>query len=486
MDEGLTKRSIDSVKWNFISNVVYNGIYFVQTIILARLLPVEAFGIYAGAASIVVMVQSLATFGFGAAFVHRCKETEDMEKTSAVFFTLQMVFNLVWTALMLIGGFLFISSGDGTLTAFAVLILTYTVTNIASASKSMFIRQVKFQRFAIMTILDAVLTFTSAVLLALLDQPVWALLATNISSAVLSVVVFMLWKPAWKPRFLWDASVIRYFLRFGSQAFVGGWLLDILNKGSDFWMKNWLGTESLGFYSRAYAIAKIPGNVITPPINQVAGAAFAELKEDRKGLSEAFFEASSLLVRLGFIVVGLLALVAPEFIRIVLGEKWMPMLLAFRLLLPFAMFEPLNQIMVSLFAAIGKPGITVRIRLIQLAILVALLFLLGLPYGIEGVAVAVDFMMAAGFGLLLVLAREHIDLHFGKMFLAPVTGLFVGVPAGLIIDSLVSSPNDWISAAVKIAIFMLVYAVISWLLERKHIIHLWLVMQKYFFKSRKN
>ena len=96
MIENLARRSIDSVKWNFISNILYNAIYFAQTIILARLLPVNAFGIYAGVAAIVVIAYGFSTFGLPSAFIHRCKETEDVEQTAAVHFTLQTILSAVW------------------------------------------------------------------------------------------------------------------------------------------------------------------------------------------------------------------------------------------------------------------------------------------------------------------------------------------------------------------------------------------------------
>ena len=486
MNEDLARRSVNSVKWNAVSNILVNLIAFAQTIILARLLPVESFGIYAGAASIIVLTNGFATFGMGSAFLHRCEETEDIEKTAAIHFTLQFIIIIVWTIVLLCVGFLLLDRSEpGSLTAFVVLTLTNTIKNLASTPRLILSRQIRFQRIALLSALDAVVTFISAVLLALLDQPIWALLATNISNAVLQVVVFYLWRPVWRPKFLWDQKIMRYFFRFGSRQLLSGFLLNALDRGDDYWTKTYLGAGSLGYYSRAYAMAKMPANVIAAPLSTVAGSTYAELKGDPEGLTQAFFETNSILIRSGFLLVGVLALVAPEFIRIVLGEKWMPMLVTFRLMLPFTMFDPLKLMMANLFMAVGKLEVIVKIRSIQAAILVIFLFVLGLPFGIEGVAIAVDLMMVAGITMILFKAKDHVEIFVRKMFLVPAIGLLAGLLAGFAGSHIQGVElTDWFSGIIKAFTFVLVYILVLWLLEKDQIQRMLKLTNKYIFGKR--
>ena len=485
MNEDLARRSIDSVKWNFISNILYNAVYLAQTIILARLLPVEAFGIYAGAGAIVVMANGFSTFGIASAFIHRCKETEDIEQAAAVHFTLQTILSAVWIILILLIGFLFLDRSEpGLFTAFSVLAVTTVVKNFASTPRLILNRQIRFQRYSVISVIDAVITFISAVLLAVLKQPIWALLATNISNAILQIVLLFFWRPVWKPRFLWKTDVVKYFLSFGSKHLAGGLLLDVLDRGDDYWTKNYLGVDPLGYYSRAYALAKVPANIISTPIFSVAMSTYAELKEDRKGLSQAFFETNALLIRMGFLFVGILALIAPEFIRILLGEKWMPMVFTFQLMLPFTMFDPLKQLMASVFIAVGKPGTTVQIRTIQVFVLIGFLFLLGPTFGIEGVAVAVDVMMVVGIILILFWARKYVDLYLGPMFLAPGIALFAGLAAGYVVDHFFfMNMNAWVLMIGKSFIIGCVYCLTLWLFERERIFYMVKLLKKYIFKK---
>jgi len=484
MNADLKKRSVDSLKWTVISSLLRNLLGFTQNIILVRLLPVESFGVYAGAASIVIIASSIATFGLGSAFIHRCEETEDIERTSAIHFTLQLILNVIWTVLMLAGGLLFLDRTEpGLLTTYIVLTLTFTVYNLSLTPNLYLQRQVKLKRFAVLGILDVIVTFIITITLALINQPVWALLTANIVNSILHIVVFYLWKPVWRPKILWSLSGFRYFLGFGSKQVLAVWLLTALDKGDELWAKIYLGSKPLGYYSRAYSFAQFPSNFLANPIKQVAVNTYAELKGDRKGLSEAFFETNSLIVRGGFFIVGILVLVAPEFIRIVMGESWLPMLNTFRLMLPFTMFDPLKQTMASLFVAVGEPGKVVKIRAVQLLVMVVLLFALGIPFGIEGIAVAVDLMMIVGIVLILMGVKPYVDISIKQLFLFPAIGLFLGIGLSLVISWLPGiSGNDWLSGLSKAFTFTVAFGFIIWKFEQKQLVHLLQIAKKYISK----
>lgn len=484
MNTDLKKRSVDSLKWTVVSSLLRNLLGFTQNIIMVRLLPVESFGVYAGAASIVIIASSVATFGLGSAFIHRCEETEDIERTSEIHFTLQLILNVIWTALMLAGGFLFLDRTEpGFFITYVVLTLTFTFYFLTLTPNLYLQRQVKFKRFAILGILDVIITFLITVTLAVLKQPVWALLTPSLVNTIMHFIVFYVWKPVWRPKLAWSISGFRYYLGFGSKQVLAGWLLTALDKGDELWAKIYLGSKPLGFYSRAYSFAQFPSNLLAHPIKQVAQNTYAELKGDRKGLSEAFHETNSIIIRAGFFVVGILVLIAPEFIRIVMGETWMPMLTTFRLMLPFTMFDPLKQTMASLFTAVGKPGKIVKIRALQLLVMVVLLFVLGIPYGIEGIALAVDLMLIVGIVLILMNVRSFVDVSIKQLFLFPAIGLFLGIGLSLLISLLPGvSDNDWLSGLTKVFTFTAAYGLLIWRFEHKQLVHLLQIAKKYMGK----
>ena len=485
MKDNLEKRSVTSVKWNSISNVFHIILAFVKSIILARLLPIETFGIYSGAYSIIVITGSFLSFGMNAAFTYRCEETEDLERTSRIHFTIQLILNFVWTGLMLLGGFVFGRNAEpGFLSAFIVLTLANTVATFANTPRYILSRLVRYKRIALMNLVDFSLTFIIGVGLAFWGKPLAALLAANVVTAFVNIFFMYIWRPVWKPKFMWDTDTVKYFIQFGSKQMVSRWLMDALDRVDELWTKAYLGTTALGFYSKAYNFAQYPSQVLANPVSTVAVSTYAEISNDRKRLSNAFYITNSFLILTGFFFVGVLTLVAPEFIRILLGERWMPMLMSFRLMLPFTLFDPMKKTMSNLFIAVGKPGVMIKIRAIQLAIMVAGLFVLGNRFDIEGVALAVDVMMLVGVVLILREAKKYVDLSIRSLFGIPTLALAAGLIFGYAVDLLYTGTiSDFLSGSIKFLGFSIIYFGLIFLFKKESLLFVWSMVKKYIFKN---
>jgi O-antigen/teichoic acid export membrane protein len=254
-------------------------------------------------------------------------------------------------------------------------------------------------------------------------------------------------------------------------------LTEALDNVDDIWTGTYLGATALGFYSRAFTFATYPRRILAFPVSAVAGGTYAELKGDRLRLSRAFFRTNALLVRSGFLLGGLLGLVAPEFIHLFLGDKWLPMLSAFWLMLIFTLLDPIKATVSSLFTVIGRPEQVVKSRVVQLAVMAAGLYLLGSYWNINGVALTVNVTLLLGMGWLLWKAREHVDYSPRRLFAVPAIGLAAGLLiAGLsarFASPLIShSEPAWITAGVKIVTFSTIYALILLLLERRVLIEM--------------
>jgi O-antigen/teichoic acid export membrane protein len=332
-------------------------------------------------------------------------------------------------------------------------------------------RQVSFQRIAILNVTTTIIASGVTLLLAWQGFGVWSLVASDIAGALILVLGYYGIRPVWIPRFGWSPGIVKYYIGFGRRTFLAGILLQALDRVDDLWTGFALGDTALGFYSRAYRFAAYPRSILAEPIGMVVGASYAELKARPKQLSQAFFRTNALLIRSGFLMAGLLALVAPEFIRIVLGARWLPMLTAFRFMLIFTLLDPIKSTIASVFVAVGRPEKVVRARLVQLAVLVIGLITLGSRWGISGVAVAVDIMLVVGIAILLWQARAYVKFSIWRLFAAPATALLLGMIVGravILVPGIQGSP--WRTGSAKTLGFMSIYAAATFLLEREVIL----------------
>ena len=462
MKMNLAQRAVAAVSWNLGTNLLKVFILLARAILLARLLPVATFGVYALATAIVTLSGILPQWGMGSAFLHRAPQTSDEGHAAAVHFTLRLILTVVWLAALLALS-LWLAEGALRL-ALMVLALVFAGLYLVDTPKAILVRRVQHRRLALLDLLTAVATTVVAGALAARGYGLWALLATDIVTLALAVVAFYLWRPVWRPRLMWAGGTVRYYLRFGRRAMTESALSEALDNLDDLWIGAYLGPAALGLYSRAYTFATYPRRLLAMPVNAVAGGAYAELKGDRPGLSRAFFSSNALLVRSGFLLGGLLVLVAPEFTRLALGERWLPMVPAFRLMAVFTLLDPIRVTVSSLFIAVGRPEQVVRTRWVQLVAMVVGLFALGSRWDITGVALVVDGVLLIGLGWLLARARAHVDFSARRLFGAPLLALLAGATAGLGAVWLLcrAGPgvcgNDWLSGAAKGVAFAAVFA----------------------------
>ncbi len=467
----LAQRSITSVSWNAGTNLVKIAILLARSILLARLLPVEVFGIYALATSLVTFSSILPMWGMGGAFLHRAPETADEEQAAAVHFTLRLVLLSIWT-LALLGAAHLLTSGS-LQTALFVLTPAFAALHLSDTPRFILTRRVVHRRLAVLDLLTAVITTIIAVYLAWRGYGLSALLATDVATAVLAGLALYVWRPVWRPRLVWLRDTVRYYLHFGSRTMAESALSEAIDNLDDIWTGAYLGHNALGLYSRAYTFATYPRRILAFPVNLVAGGTYAELKEARHQLSQAFFRTNALLVRSGFLFGGLMVLLAPEFVRLALGEKWLPMIPTFRLMAVFTLLDPVRVTVSQIFVAAGRPERVVRIRLIQLATLIIGLFLFGRIWGIIGVALVVNGVLLLGLIPLIQAAREHVDFSASRLFAGPITALIAGASAALAIMWLMcragSCPNDWITGIAKGLTFAAVFGGVLLAIERDDI-----------------
>ncbi len=470
----LAERSITSVAWNVSANLIKIGVLLVRSILLARLLPVETFGVYALASSIVTFSGILPMFGMGGAYLHRAPETADEDQAAAVHLTLRLVLTTAWAIILIATACLF-TENDLRL-ALIVLTLAFAGIYLTDTPKIILTRRVDHRRLAILDLLTALATTVVAVILAGRGFGLVALLATDVVTLVLAVVVLYVWQPVWRPRLLWLRETVRYYLRFGSRTMVGSALSEALDNLDDIWVGAYLGNMALGFYSRAYTFATYPRRVLAFPVNMVAGGTYAELKEERHQLSQAFFRTNALLVRSGFLMGGLLVVIAPEFVRLALGEKWLPMVPAFQLMAVFTLLDPIRVTVSQIFVAVGQPERIIRVRVVQLAALVAGLFAFGRPLGIVGVALVVNIVLLVGLVPLLHGAREYVDYSARRLFAVPTIAVVIAAlaaAAGSWAACLwLTCPNDWLTAFTKGGLFLLTFSGILLVMERQAMIEM--------------
>ncbi len=467
MSTNVVQRSVTSFSWNLVAQVIAIVVGFVRSILLARLLQVDTFGIYAGALAVVALTSVLPTLGMSGAFVHRAPETQNEEQAAAVFLSLQLLATGIWLALL--GALVLLFAQGQSRTALLVVAATTALEQTAAVPNAMHVRRVVHRRLALVGTIGVIATAVVTVAMAWWGFELWALLAGEFVLAAIYAVGLYAFRPIWRPRLAWHPPTVRYFLTFGLPNMAATLIENALQRVDDLFVRYRLGVTQMGFYSRAYTFAGYPRNVLSAPVALVAGGAFAELAHNRDQLSKAFFRTVALLVRGGFLLAGWLVLIAPEFVLLLLGEKWLPMVPIFRLLAIFAMLDPLRDVLSQVFIAVGQPRQLALYRLIQLGVLLVGLAVLGTIWGTVGVALAVDLMLLVGIALLMAAVRPWVDFSPLRLFALPALALAVALGVSHALLLWLAPANLWLSAALKSLLFVGIFGALLLAGERREL-----------------
>lgn len=480
----LARRSVVSTVWNMVANGLYLVMVLIRSILLARWLPIEIFGIYAAARAIVAITSTLPSLGMDTAFLHRAPEVENEKMAADVHFTIKVVFTAVWVVLMAAYAWHFTANLDQI--ALLTILGCVAVAHLYQTASLVWTRRVIHRRLAVIKVVDGVVTLTTAVWIGRIylnnGNPVWALwalLSSHLITMFANFFFLYIWKPVWRPRLRWKWEIVKYYVSFGSKSFLATVLLQLIDRVDDLWTRAWLGNEALGLYSRAYTFSTYPRELVAQPVDQVASGTYAALKGDRLRLSQAFYRTNAFLVRAGFLSSGVLFWIAPEFILLVLTDKWLPMLTVFRLMLIFTMLDPLKTAASRLMVSMGDAARPVPARVAQLVTLLVGLFTLGPLWGIEGVALAVNIMAVVGMIILFHQSRRYVDYSFRKLFLPPLVALsFALLSTGGVWIYYLEPSISFMTFLVKTAVFGAVYLLILFVIERQELMQM-LQMRRY-------
>jgi O-antigen/teichoic acid export membrane protein len=318
--QSLARRAVDSVKWSALTEIVTRTISPLTYVILARLLAPQDFGVVTTAVLAISLSQVFWDAGLGRALI----QTREPPETAA-----NVVF---WSNLALaIGAYgilfllaprlaIFFESQSSEL-VLRVLGCQAIIGSLAAVQKVLFERDLGFRRLFWMRAAASLVPGVLSIPLAFLGCGVWSLVAGSLAGSVIETI--LLWqKSRWRPKFSYDWHLARQLSGFGIWVLgeaLAGWLF---NWGDSFVVGKFLGMEALGVYRVAMHLIEVIFGLTLSPILTVAYPVFSRLQHDKEALSQAFDRVNRMVTLLALpLGIGLL-LLAPEFVRFLLGGRW--------------------------------------------------------------------------------------------------------------------------------------------------------------------
>lgn len=267
---------------------------------------------------------------------------------------------------------------------FAVASANFLITACSSTQVALLIRGLEFRSLQLREIAALLVGAATAVAIAFAGGGAWAIVAQGLASE--GVALVLVWRfSRWRPKAVYSAPSLRVLGSFGGPlalARVFGWL----NLNADnFLIGKFLGAVPLGIYALAYNVMFAPLARIANPIQQVLFPAFALLRGDAPRFGAAWLRGSRLLAAVSVPAFAGLAAVAPDFVAVVLGNRWRPAVPVLQLLCVAGASQSLQSMNWTVLQAAGRVGALLRFMIFS-GIVTVTAFAVGVRWGVVGVA----------------------------------------------------------------------------------------------------
>lgn len=357
----------------------------ISTVVLSRLLAPTDFGIVAMVAPIVAFVSLFQDLGLQQAII----QARDVSRAqvSRMFWINVLVSALIGLVLVLVSPLVGLFYGDSRVVALTVAwSIPLLLAAIAAQHFALLSRDLRFGAIAQINVLSSVAAFSVAILGALLLNSYWALWCSVCAGGLTTAV--LAWRTTrWRPCSPQTPADTRGLLKFGFN-FAGFNFMNYFSRNLDnVIVAKMFGAPALGIYDRSYKLLLSPLSNINAPIGRVMLPILGRLGHDPDRYRKAYLQTAALLTWVCVPGVSALAIVANDFVPLLLGDRWAAASPVFAWLGLAGVSQPLANSVGWLFLSQHRTTEMLQWGTFSAVTTIAS-FLIGTYWGVAGVAAA--------------------------------------------------------------------------------------------------
>lgn len=384
MSKSLSERSLSAVVWAVLDKLSGSVVSFVVTILLARLLSPEDFGLVA---MVMIFFEFSAVFvesGFSTALIREQTISEADKSTT-------FIFNLI--ASVALYGVLFF--GAPYIAAFfkqplltlivRIMGISLIVNALSLVQHSVLIQQIDFKTQTIVRSVAVLVSGGVAVFLAFQGWGVWSLVARYALLDLMTTVMFWV-LGRWRPTMQFSRESFRRLFGFGSKILAAAVLDKFFVHIYKLLIGKFFAATTLGFYTQAGTFTNMVINTLFRTVQSVTYPVLAKLQDDREKLKLGYrkmLQLSSFIIVPAMTVLGVLA--EPVLVTLV-GEKWLPATPMLQLLCLSGVTYHLSTVNLNMLLVLGRSDLSLKLEVIK-KVNIAIAIVVGLQFGIYGLII---------------------------------------------------------------------------------------------------
>lgn len=390
-DGTLKGKAVRSGLWLGISGMMVNVLTFIRSVVLARILTPDIFGLMALGLIVIRILDTVTRSGVAEALVHRKDNIEEARDT--VFSVLIMRGFVLAGLLALVAPFAADFYEEPVLTGIIIVLgLSLPVHSFSNINTILKSKELDFKRLAYLDQLGELANTVVVITMAIVLKSVWALVIGHVAAAASYMLLSYVLIPG-RPRFRFNYKLAVELFSYGKFITGVSIVLFIAGQIDTAVIGKMLGIEQLGYYSLALTTASFATVYIAKLSSRILFPAYSKLQDDQSAVCGVYVRVFELLNIVLIPATLGISLLAYEIILMLYGEKWLPAAEILKILAVFGLFRALAAANGNLFNGIGKPNIDFRIALARLCLILIIIYPLILYFGLIGAALSVTLPM---------------------------------------------------------------------------------------------
>ena len=436
----LESKVASGIAWSFSEKLLTMIIQMAVSIIVARQLMPEDFGIMAILTFFTSVALAIVDSGFSQTLIRKNNPSDEDYKSVLGF---NIVVSLLLYALLLI----FIPSiatfyGHSEIAKVApVLFLVLPINSLCVVQTVMFTKEFRFALLSKIVFFSSLISGVVAVVMAVVGCGIWSLVAQRLLMMGIKAIAFWTIR-RWRTDVRFSFDAIRAMMPFSLRLLATDLIASIYNNVAQLFIGKMHTTAMLGYYSQAQKLKDLPVTSTVQAVQGVTYPALSELNDDDSKFGDGY---ERIVRMLGFVVfpmmLGFVA-IAEDMFMLLLGEKWMPTVPYFEILALSGLFYPLAVVAYNVLKVRSDGRVIVRLEIAKRLIMTAVLCYT-IPRGVMAVAWGMTAMAGVEFLLNSSVAVRMANIGVMRVVRALLPSFIVAVAMYFAIVFIVPYIANW-------------------------------------------
>lgn len=471
MSEALNKRVKTATKWSTIGELAAKLVTPISSMVLARLLTPEAFGVVTTLAMIISFAEIFTDAGFQKYLIqHEFHDANDRDESTNVAFWSNLVMSLViWGIIAIYSEPLAALVGNpGLGHVLIIACISIPLAAFSSIQMALFKRDLDFKTLARVRIISALIPLFVTVPLAFWMRSYWALVIGTITVNMCNAILLTVFSK-WRPRFFYNFTKLKEMFSFTVWSMVEAISVWLTNYVDVFIVGAMLSQYYLGLYKTSSALVGQIMGLVTAITTPILFSALSRLQNEEKEFQNLFFRFQKLV---GLLIIPLgvgIYLFRNLATELILGSQWGEAAGFVGLwALTSSITIVLSHYCSEVFRAKGKPKLSVLSQFLHIIVLWPAV-LIAVKYGFETLYVTRSLVRLEGIVVNLCIIGIVIKMPVGRM-ITNVLPSCIAASCMLLVLFLPSVSSIWLNIVYAFIAFLIYFIVIVCFREERYIL----------------